>query len=112
MSAGRFGISEATRSPGFSPKPSKPTARRSLRSSSVRHVQRVSAEISASPSRLASKPARSKPLGLTGLPNALPAYQVTPPPPREQDLVLDGALSRSVLAMRTPSLKYLDHMAC
>jgi hypothetical protein len=46
MSAGRFGISDATRSPGFSPRPSRLTARRSLRSSSVRHVQRLSAEIS------------------------------------------------------------------
>src|SRR5436305_5859053 len=85
MSAGQLGISEATRSPGFSPRPSKLTARRSLRSSSVRHVQRVSAEISASPSGLASRPARSRSYGLTGLANALPAYPVTlPPPERDQ----------------------------
>src|SRR5690348_244601 len=83
MSAGRFGISEATRSPGFSPRPSKLTARRSLSSSSVRHVQRVSAEISASPSGLASRPARSRSRGRTGLSIARPAYPVTLPPVSE-----------------------------
>ena len=80
MSAGRFGISEATRSPGFSPRPSKPAARRLLRSSSVRHVQRVSAQMNASPSGLASRPARSRSAGLTGFFNALPTYPVMLPP--------------------------------
>jgi len=51
----------------------------------VRHAQRVSAEIRASPSGLASRPARSRSHGYTGPSNALPTYPVTlPPPERDQ----------------------------
>jgi len=92
MSAGRFGISEATRSPGFSPRPSRLTARRSLSALTVRHVQRVSAEMSASPSGLASRPARSRSQGPTGLSIALPAYPVTLPP--ESEINDQGMLTR------------------